>query len=77
MAFELAAQMSVIGEVPCVAGGGLRECADGPLARRNGAFGLPSSNVGRITPLGVFLSYSVKWFFEKVSEIRRWSSTRY
>ena len=27
--------------------------------------------------LGVFLSYSVKSFFKKVSEIRRWSSTRY
>ena len=27
--------------------------------------------------LGVFLSYSVKCFFKKVSEIRRWSSTRY
>jgi len=33
MAFELAAQLSVIAEVPRVAGGGLREYADDPLAR--------------------------------------------
>src|SRR5262249_31304033 len=33
MAFELAAQVSVIWEVPCVAGGGLHEYPDDPLAR--------------------------------------------